>query len=41
MFASLRTDSHQMEGVTIGDIMYLGLVAIIAWWMWRFIQQNF
>ncbi len=41
MFARLEMDGHQMEGVTIGDIMYLGLVGLIAWWMWRFIQQNF
>jgi hypothetical protein len=32
---------HRVEGVTIGDIMYLGVVGIIAWWMFTFIKQNF
>lgn len=30
-----------MDGVTVGDVMYLGVVGLVAWWMWSFIKQNF
>ncbi len=30
-----------MDGLTIGDVMFLILVFGIAWWMWNFIEENF